>query len=257
MKTKIFNAENTVKTNVIRSVIGLLITILSITMYCLNYTQINVEQFLEFEKEIIFMFISVLSLLVGTALIISVFNLYNTIVRVVLAIVLVLVICAAFIVESIGVGVAILVMSLVIFILTKIFDKFFSTIITFSVSCLAIIPFLCVCTIVLQLPRFVSLYTSISVMLLLYNIFGVKLNQWCLNLLNGGYMELSKKFNYNELKNQINFLYLVLFVALNLSIMYNEHSFISTLANSINNALITGVCITNVNWKVLFLKNIK
>lgn len=60
-----------------------------------------------------------------------------------------------------------------------------------------------------------------------------------------------EQFNYDELKNQINLIYLVAFVTLNLTILFSEQAELSQFANGINNALITGVCITNINFKSL------
>lgn len=252
MKTKIFNTENTVKTNVIRSVIGLLITIISIIAYYSSYTKIDVEQLLEYEGEIIILFLCVLALIIGITLLISSLNLHNTITRYLLVFTLGATIYAIIREEPMRVGFAILIFCLIIFIITRTFSKVSSTIITFSVSYSVIIPLLYLFADVLKVSPFVSLYTSISIMLLLYNILGVKLNRLCLKLMHGTSTANVNKYDYNELKNQINFLYLVLFIVLNLSLMYSEQDQISTLANCINNALITGVCITNVDWQALF-----
>ena len=92
-------------------------------------------------------------------------------------------------------------------------------------------------------------------MLLLYNIIGVKFNRLCLKYALGYNTETINQYDYKDLKNQINLLYLMMFVILNLSFIYSEETDVSLIANCVNNALITGVCITNVHWKDLFWTN--
>ncbi|MBQ7008578.1 MAG: hypothetical protein IJN05_05100 [Ruminococcus sp.] len=252
----IFNADNTTKTNAFFLIIGIIITSIAAVIYFFNYTKINIEQLLKFENQIILMFFSVIAFFVGITFLISILNLNNPTIRFILVLILGASIYAVIREEPIRLAFAILLLSFVIFVVTKIFSKVFSTIITFSLSCLFAILFLKLLLVFIpQIQTVTSLYISIASMLLFYNILGVKLNQLCLKYILGYSIEKIKRYDSEELKNQINLLYLVLFVMLNLSLIYSEQNDISLIGNCVNNALVTGVCITNVHWKSLFWAN--
>lgn len=142
------------------------------------------------------------------------------------------------------------------FVLIKVFGKVVSTFITLGLSGILLEIFLMImCYVEPNIPVTTFLYVSITLMLLIYNMFGVKINQFCIKNILGESKEKIEQYNYEELRNQINFVYLILFFVLNVFYIFNSESSISTLANCVNNSLITGVCITNVNWKSLLWKN--
>ena len=85
-------------------------------------------------------------------------------------------------------------------------------------------------------------------------LIGVRFNKLCLRLM--GYSpEQIDQYNYSVLKNQLNIIYVIAFVILNLTWLYNKNDELALVANIINNALITGISITNVNWKSIFRNN--
>lgn len=233
-------------------IIGIIITIFSIVMYFCNYARINIEQLLKHETQITMMSISVIAFFLGITFLISTLNLKNKSVRFVLTLLLGSLIYAVIREKPIRIAFIMMSLMLIVFVLTKVFAKVFCTIITFSLSCILIMIFLKIFLGILPQIHFcVALYSSFTIMLLLYNIFGVRLNKLCLKHLFGYSTEYLKQYDEKELANQINLMYLVIFVIFNLSAFYSNQD-VSLTAECIDHALATGLCITNIKWKNLF-----
>lgn len=143
-------------------------------------------------------------------------------------------------------GVLIILSTFVLFIFLKIYKRVFSTLVTFITGSYVTL------FVVLVLNHFklsleVNLYCSLSIYFLVYNIFGIKINQVFLRAIFGDTKISSKEYDTNQLKNDINFMYLVFFVLYN--VIFRPK--FPDVSDIINNAFLTGVCITNLNWKKL------
>ena len=202
--------------------------------------------------ELAILFVLGMLFFLGTILVVVTLNMKNSIAKVVLGALLLSFVILAVLKESMRYAFIVLLLSWVIFFVVNVFGKVFSafyTLIIFCLPTLFLLSFLW--ENVPNLNPTITLYGCFAIMLLVYNIFGVKLNQFFMRTVLGYSPDKVEQFDYNELKNQINLIYLVAFVALNFSILFSEQSEWSQFANGINNALITGVCITNINWESL------
>ncbi len=177
---KIFNIENSTTRNIIFLIVGIIIISIATIIFSFNYTRISVEQILKFESQIILMFISALTCFIGIAVFIASLNLNNPTIRFILVLILGALIYAVVREEPIRVAFVMFLSSFAVFVVTKIFGKVFSTIITFSLSSFLVIIFMKLLLMLIpNLQVVCNLYISIAMMLLLYNILGVKLNQLC------------------------------------------------------------------------------
>lgn len=256
MKKHIFNGNNSLKANIVILIIGVVLTIVSGWAYFINYGVVDINQLPKFEMQVLIMIISVPFFLLGVTLIVSSLNLENPVIKTILLIIILAVIYAIARVRPIKIAFVIFLFTILVFIITKIFNKVFSAIITFIVShILTAIPTVIFIESNQACDPFLVIYIFIAGTLVLYNIFGVILNKCCLNLI-GTDQKTIDNYNYTELKNQINLIYLVLFITLNVSVLFHSDDTISNLGNCINNALITGVCITNVNWEKVFWEKV-
>lgn len=252
----IFNNNISTKKNIIILIIGILLTIVPAIVYLCIYQSISVSG-ISINK-IGLLLMTVIPSPLGMCITISAFNLQNNKVRYTMILLLGALIYAVIREEPLRMAFGLVLFLIFLFVIMKLFGKVISTIITLLASCIILVVFLWVlCIFKPDLPSTITLYIGITVMLLLYNIFGVKMNQFCLKNIWGESKEKIEEYDYGELKNQINLIYLIVFIVLNVMYIFSSETQISSLANCVNNSLITGVCITNVNWKSLFWKNNK
>lgn len=252
LNRKFFNPENPLKNNKIFFAVGVLITILAVVFLFLFNPKIDFEQ-LSSGREITGLFGIAMLFSLGVIFMIATLNLKNLGAKVCLIALFVSFVVLAVLKESVRYAIIVLLVSWGVFILVNFFGKTFSSFYLFLIFC---IPTLFLLSFlwgnVPNLNPTITLYVCFAIMLLVYNILGVKLNQLFMRKVLGYSLDKVEQFNYNELKNQINLIYLVAFVLLNLSILFSEQAELSQFANGINNALITGVCITNIDWQSLF-----
>lgn len=258
MKTNLnrnfFNPENPSKNNLILFAVGLLLVTCAAALLFLNNTRINFEQFVSGgDGEIAILFVLGMLFFLGTIFMIATLNLKNLGAKVYLIALFASYVVLVVLKESMRYAFIVLLLSWIIFFVVNVFGKVFSAFYTFIIFCIPTIILLnCLWKNVPNLNPTITLYVCFAIMLLVYNILGVKLNQLFMRIVLGYSLDKVKQFDYNELKNQINLIYLVAFVLLNLSILFSEQAELSQFANGINNALITGVCITNIDWQSLF-----
>jgi len=246
-----------IKKNAINFFVGLVAFIVFTGLYSFCYIDIELYEISKNIDQILLMGIFTILAFVGFLIMLSVFNLDNYFVQIILMLILVIVRYKSLTVKPLQLAFTLLIISLFVFFVIKILSKIFITIITFSISSLiSLLIFYFLVKIIPQVDFFSCLYICLSVMLVLYNIIGVKINQFVLKVIFGYSPEELQKYDYNQLKNQLNLIYLFMFVYLNASgSLFSDITEVSLVTNYINNALITGVCITNVNWKSLSMKN--
>ena len=94
------------------------------------------------------------------------------------------------------------------------------------------------------------LYVLFSLFIVFYRILGKTINQWFIAKMIG-FEEESKTYDSEQLKNQILFMYMVVFVCLNIW-LYQEQIDSETW-NLINNSFLTGLAIIQIDWnKIIF-----
>lgn len=235
---------------------GLVIAVLSVVSYDVLFSRIDFDIMCD---DVLLLLIPIAFFVVGIAVLYSSLRSDSKAVKVILVILLWIGLSTAFMDERIMVAVIILGISITFFILSKVFGKILSTMITLGICIgLGTIPFYFLLVYVIKkLGLVVSEYALCNGALILCIVFylwkGVKFNKLCLKILGYGNDQISQ-YNYSELRNQVNIMYLIAFVAQNLNWQFNNVGGLSDTANVINNALITGVCITNVKWESIFWK---
>lgn len=246
-----FNPKNPLKNNKILFVFGVFFIVSAVVILFRINPVITFEPF-TLGGEIAILFVLGMLFFLGTILVVVTLNMKNPGAKIILGALFLSFVVLAVLKESMRYAFIVLLLSWVIFFVVNVFGKVFSAFYTFIIFCIPTIIILnCLWKNVPNLNPTITLYVCFAIMLLVYNILGVKLNQLFMRIVLGYSPDKVKQFDYNELKNQINLIYLVAFVALNFSILFSEQSEWSQLANGINNALITGVCITNINFKSL------
>lgn len=94
------------------------------------------------------------------------------------------------------------------------------------------------------------LYVLFSLFIVFYRILGKTINQLFIAKMMG-FEEESKTYDSEQLKNQILFMYMVVFVCLNIW-LYQEQIDSETW-NLINNSFLTGLAIIQIDWnKIIF-----
>lgn len=138
---------------------------------------------------------------------------------------------------------------LVLFVILKIFSKVASAVITFSLG--VIVPIVLWIGLSHCLDLYLSLYISITLYFLIYCVFGVFVNQKLLKHI-FAHKDADKQYDYKELRNQINLLYAIIFIGLNIYILFNQDKqpYVD-LATTVINGVISGVCIATVDWNAL------
>lgn len=256
--SELLNQQKSTMENVVCLLVGLGLVVLSIFWYISQYSSIDFNDNMEVEIifiQILWLTMPVLLFVVGIAFIYSSLNTDKKVVNAILIILVWISLYLIFMDERVTVAALLLFASIVIFIITKIFGKVFSTIITLGLSsAFVLIPLLLISrSLIKYVSVYVLVYLCISLCLLFYTINGVKINQCCLKIM-GYSSHLVTQYDYSQLKNQMNLIYLVIFILLNCACIFSSVNEISSVANCVNNALITGVCITNVEWKSISWK---
>ncbi len=252
IRRPILNEENSFKSNILLMAIGLLVMVVSSIIYCLNYTS-----FSECVKEISnadFRGISLamgfpMIFVIGLVLAISSLNLHNPYIFCVLVFLLGVFTCELIHSEKVLFAFAMLIISIALFILFKAFEKVVCTFVTFSICSFSIILFYLLINLIPNMSHEVKLYCSISIFVLLYNILGRLINRCFLRFMFGHSKENANEYGFSQLKNQINIIYLFAFVIINIGFMDSLFSTENPYASVVNNALLTGVCISNVKWQ--------
>ena len=253
MKTikALFRQGNEIKHSIICFLVGLVIMALSVIAYNILYARIEPDIVLEGMSLLL---IPMGFFIIGFALFFSSLNLDNKVVLLILVLSLWISLTSVFMDERIMMAAIILGVSITIFILSRVFWKEICTMITFGIIISLGSMVLLGATIGMisemdvNLPTYPICYSVITICIIIYLRMGVKANKFCLKLM-GYSTEQIDQYNYSVLKNQINIIYVIALVILNLTWLYIKNEELALIANVINNALITGVSITNVDLK--------
>ena len=236
--------KNTNKSSRIRySVIGIILMIISSFIFSITY-----NHGYNFNKYLILANCSVFFAL-GLEFIILIFNMKNKRVKSILLILLGGYIVFNFYNEYIRIGSVLLLFSLLIFIIIAFTKNIFSTLITFTMIST---PFFLILLFLFKLfPSHENavFYLTIVLLFLTYRIFGVKANRYFIGKFMGTNKE-AQMYDAVQLKEQINFIYLIAFAFINIgNWFYNNNEIMATI---LNNAFVSGIAITNINWRIIF-----
>ena len=143
---------------------------------------------------------------------------------------------------------------IIISILITFLVKFFVTVITLSLDLLIWLIIARIGLSILPSHYYVIIYSCITFGLIIYLSLGTMVNKLIIeNTCRGKNLE---PYNYEDLKQNLNVIYIIIFFLLNVSTaLYNDKL---DFYNLINNSFITVITITQVNWPKIFnLEKIK
>lgn len=249
----VLNPQKTVGENLTCLVGGILLVVTSVLIYLWIYSKID-EKGLLFALELI---VPISMYVISIVLVLVSLNKENKIIQLIYIFALWISLNSIFIEERVMMAAIIILVSILLFLVIKLLGKLFSTIFTFCTSCFLFVPITqFICTLLDAVNIRVSIYVIIYLGILCYIViflrFGVRINRFWLKLMGFDQKQIDE-YNNRQLKNQFNLLYLVAFLIINLFFMNNS----SNITDCVNNALLTGVCITNVNWGAILWKKKK
>lgn len=180
MKTNLnrnfFNSENPLKNNKILFVFGLFFIVSAVVMLSLINPVITFKPF-TLGGELAILFVLGMLFFLGTILVVVTLNMKNSIAKVVLGALLLSFVILAVLKESMRYAFIVLLVSWVIFVAVNVFGKVFSAFYTFIIFC---IPTIILLSFLLEnypnLNQSITLFSCFAVMLVIYNISGVKIN---------------------------------------------------------------------------------
>ncbi|MPW27209.1 hypothetical protein GC105_15680 [Alkalibaculum sp. M08DMB] len=240
---KIWNNNMNKKSRIIFVVIGLILIIISSISFFIKYNHDP-----DFVTYAILAACSVFIAL-GLELIILIFNFKNTCVKSILLILLGGFIVANFYNEHIRTGSILLIISILIFIIIAFTKNIFSTFITFA---LLSFPFFISSLVLLGLfssHENAIIYLMLVIFFLFYRLVGVNVNKFFIGRCMG-FKQEARMYDLVQLKEQINFIYIIVFILMNISNwFFNNNEMVATV---LNNVFITGIAITNIKWRCIF-----
>ncbi|WP_425807439.1 hypothetical protein ACHOLT_09175 [Desulfitobacterium sp. Sab5] len=243
MKWNIWNPNITVKERWIMMFIGAILTITCFVLYR-NYFYIEgyADKYLNLTAYVVFLGL-------GIELIILTFNLRNNKIRYILAF-----LSGALLIETIHsdlfrVGGILFIIAISFFFIAMLIKNIISTFMTFSIS---IMPFALGSVLLMtksNLNDYVIAYLSIIVFLLFYKLFGVKMNRFFIEKFMG-FKDEALMYDEVQLKAQLNFVYIIIFIVLNVNNMFNGNN--AVYGNLLNNSFLTSLAMIQLNWKKIF-----
>lgn len=198
-----------------------------------------------------YMALCIIGMVLGVVFILVNFNLQNRIIQFGMVAFIVFIVTSAAWNDKFKIGCILFVLDMAAFVITMRFKNVFSTVVTMSISFLIIIiPMSIVAKYIDIKYAYVEIYLFITIFLVTYRFNGVKMNQFFIDKCMGFNKE-SKTYDLEQLKNQITLVYLVVFIALNVTNYFYGNN--SNIANLINNSFLTGVTVTQVDWnKIIY-----
>lgn len=184
----------------------------------------------------------------GIVFIAMIFNYKNTKVKNIALVFGVCAIVAIIFVYALRVAFIFLLLDLIIFVILIFLTDSLVTVITLSFYFL---PWALLVSVLLN--RFSNysyaiIYTSVTLCLITYMLFGTKLNKAILRFIFGD--DKANGYNSNILKHNLTIIYIVIFILLNVSgDLYNDKF---NIYNLLNNSFLTAVTILSVDWKEAF-----
>lgn len=185
----------------------------------------------------------------GIESIILTFNLHNKIISSVLFVLLGILLDQILTNNLFRVGSIILIITVIVFMITIIIKNIFSTVITFSMLSL---PFMLIITIILnrlKINDYIVIYTGLVLFLLFYKLVGVKVNQVFIGKFMG-FASDANKYDELQLKSQLNLIYVIVFVVLNINNVFIGDKAI--VGNLLNNSFLTCLAVIQIDWKKVF-----
>lgn len=212
----------------------------------------SVEQISINEIWMLFVFVTIIVL--GFILVLVSLNLKSIVSKVILLILLALFITLIVLfTNEVLYGLLILTMSFVIFIIVKTFYNFVATIINAVLFMELSFLLMLILGSIFNSDDKVKfiVYVSVTLSALLFVICGSKM-KWLINRFIFGEKIDKSEITYEDTKNQLNLVYLIFFILINLLVISDQSDgfpIVKGISEMANNALITGVCLTNINWK--------
>lgn len=241
--SKIWNSNMSKKTRVIFVTIGLVIILISSIAFFYTYRpNLDLDGYMGLSICSVFFAL-------GLELNILVFNIENKYIRSMLLVCLGGIIVAIYYNEYIRTGSVLLLFSIMIFIIIAFIKNIFSTLVTFTVLS---IPFLiCLEILLKKYPLYGNaiFYLILVMFFIFYRMIGVKANKFFIGRCMGFNNE-AQRYDLMQLKEQINFIYVFVFILMNIENWFFNNNI--TVATILNNAFVTGVAITNINWGRIF-----
>lgn len=246
VKDMVLNKNQSKKFHIISILIGIIFVVVGTIIYSLLYRN-NSEGF--YYENIVYMVVCIEIIMFG--LVLGLINFENALLGKLMLVIVGFLIAGFIFNESFRFGIILFAGTMVAYFITIRFKNIFSTVVTMSV-CATI--FLMLTIIVLKLIgenySMLVLYVLFSLFIVFYRILGKTINQLFIAKMMG-FEEESKTYDSEQLKNQILFMYMVVFVCLNIW-LYQEQIDSETW-NLINNSFLTGLAIIQIDWnKIIF-----
>lgn len=241
MKDNIWNKNIVFKERLVMFIVGIITTITASYHYQSIYYGFNsLEKYLNLSLCVIF-------IVLGIELILLIFNLQ------IIKYMSLFLSGAAFVKilddRLFQVGTIILIITLSFFFVIMLMKNIFSTFVTFSMVSL---PFAILILILMSFfysKAYMIIYIGLVVFLLIYKIFGVKINQVFIGKFMGSSDE-ALMYDELQLKNQLQLIYVIIFIILNITNYFNGINAI--YGNLINNSLLTSFVIIEIKWDKIF-----
>lgn len=246
VKDMVLNKNQSKKFHIISILIGIILVVVGTIIYSLLYR--NNSEVFSYEN-IAYMVVCIEVIMFGIVL--GLINFEDGLLGKLMLVIVGFLIAGFIFNELFRFGIILFVATMVMYFITIRFKNIFSTVVTMSV-CATI--FLILTIIVFKLIgenySMLVLYVLFSLFIVFYRILGKTINQWFIAKMMG-FEEESKTYDSEQLKNQILFMYMVVFVCLNIW-LYKEQIESETW-NLINNSFLTGLAIIQIDWnKIIF-----
>ena len=245
MKGNVFRSNQSRKFHILSVFWGALLIMLGIVFYLYWYDQ-NIDMSIE---AIAYMIVGIEAVTFGFFLWLINFE-DGWIIKIVIAVIGFIIAGVLFNEQfRLGAGLFAGIMALYVFIMR--FKNVFSTIVTISVT-MSIFLLLTLWIVKLCIGKngVLLLYSMFSLFVVFYRLLGVRINRFFISEILGA-KEESKTYDAEQLKNQILFMYIIIFVILNVSIYLGKID--DKIWNLINNSFLTGLAIIQIDWnKIVF-----
>lgn len=240
--------------------LGIISIVIGAILYCSTY-----KKFLNnFTYEnILYMSFYLVILLLGIVLVLGLINFNNKTKIKIITLIIVFLIYAFIFSKLFRFGIILSLLNIVFFIVVMRFKNIFSTTITmlfcaivFFISIKFILKVININIVNINL----LIYVMFSLFIVIYRLIGKCINQFFIFKILG-FEEESKAYDNEQLKNQILFVYMFLFILLNIWLYQNVIN--DKIWNLVNNSFLTGLTIIQIDWNKILnyfnneLKNIE
>lgn len=228
--------------------IGSVLVVLFSFLYVKSFS--NISEF-TFDSFVSFVTLGsfIVFIILGLAFILLALNLSNSFVKYTIILLLGGFIREIFQSKLLQTGSILLIIILLFYIVVLFTKNIFSTIISFSLF--VYISVILISKLIEIFPQIANTigYVVIVVSLVSYKLSGTKINRFIIGKIMGFGLE-AEQYDKVQLKEQLNFIYLLVFILLNITNMF--YGYTTGIANWINNSFLTGIAIININWEKIF-----